>query len=56
MGSEGMMWLAFAKTDLGEAVRYPGELALEEYHVQDAIKYATEIIEWAEGLLHNGDR
>ena len=39
-------------TPYGIAVRYPnGILFLEESHVQDAIYYAEEIVEWAEKII-----
>ena len=32
-------------------VRYPNELFLEERHVQEALKYASEIVEWAQKMV-----
>ncbi len=36
-----------ALTPYGIAVRYPNELVIEEHHAQEALKYASEIVEWA---------
>ena len=38
-------------TPYGIAVRYPNGVFLEERHVQDAIHYAEEIVEWAEEII-----
>ena len=35
-------------TPYGIAVRYPGELEIEDYHVKEALTYAREIVAWAE--------
>ena len=40
-----------ALTPYGVAVRYPNELFLEERHVQEALKYASEIVEWAQKMV-----
>ncbi|MGN0355174.1 MAG: HEPN domain-containing protein [Muricoprocola sp.] len=42
-----------ALTPYGIAVRYPSELYIEEHHVQDALGYASEILEWAENVIYN---
>ncbi len=38
-------------TPYGISARYPNELYLEERHVTEAIKYAEEIIAWAEEVM-----
>ena len=38
-------------TPYGIAVRYPNELAIEEYHVQEALLYAQRIVDWAEKIV-----
>lgn len=35
-------------TPYGIAVRYPGELQIEDYHVKEALTYAREIVAWVE--------
>ena len=35
-------------TPYGIAVRYPGELQIEDYHAREALAYAREIVTWAE--------
>jgi HEPN domain-containing protein len=35
----------------GVAVRYPNELYLEERHVEEAIKYAEEILRWVKETM-----
>ncbi len=38
-------------TPYGIAVRYPNELYLEDRHAKDALKYASEIVAWVEGII-----
>lgn len=40
-------------TPYGIAVKYPNELLLEDRHVLNAIRYAEEIVEWAERILND---
>ena len=41
-------------TPYGVSLRYPHELFLEEYHAEQAIKYAKEIMNWALATIkHN---
>jgi HEPN domain-containing protein len=35
----------------GVAVRYPNELFLEERHAAEALRYADEILQWAESVI-----
>ncbi len=35
-------------TPYGIAIRYPNEFCVEEYHVEEALSYAREIVAWAE--------
>lgn len=42
-----------ALTPYGIVVRYPSELCIEEKHVKDALRYASEIVEWAESVIDN---
>lgn len=37
----------------GIAVRYPNELALEEYHAEKAIRMAQEFVGWAKDIVEN---
>lgn len=43
---------ADALTPYGIAVRYPNELHIEEYHVQEALKAAQDIVEWADKIIN----
>lgn len=38
-------------TPYGIAVRYPNELFIEERHVEQALRYAEEFVQWAEGIV-----
>lgn len=38
-------------TPYGIAVRYPGELQIEDFHVREALVYAREIVAWAENNI-----
>lgn len=42
---------ADALTPYGIAVRYPNELDIEERHVQDALLFAQEIVDWSETVI-----
>ncbi len=42
---------ADALTPYGIAVRYPNELGIEEHHVQNALLYAQEIVDWTEKII-----
>ena len=44
-----------ALTPYGVAVRYPNELELEEHHALEALKYAQEILDWAEETVRSYD-
>ena len=41
-----------ALTPYGVAVRYPNELNLEERHVNEALRHASEIVVWAEKIVN----
>ena len=40
-------------TPYGAAIRYPNELDVEEYHVQEALTFASEVVEWAEKVINS---
>lgn len=44
---------AEALTPYGVAIRYPNELNVEEHHVQEALSFAGEIVEWAEKIINS---
>ena len=44
---------AEALTPYGVAIRYPNEFSVEEYHVQEALTFAREIVEWAEKIINS---
>ncbi len=42
-------------TPYGVAVRYPNELHVEDRNVEEAIRYAEEFLQWAEGIVENNE-
>lgn len=42
-----------ALTPYGIMIRYPSELYITDKNVTDAIKYAEEIVAWAENIIEN---
>ena len=43
---------ADALTPYGVSVRYPNELFLEEKHVEEAIRFADEILQWVKSIVN----
>ena len=43
---------ADALTPYGVSVRYPNELFLEEKHVEEAIRFADEILQWVKSIIN----
>ena len=40
-------------TPYGVAIRYPNEFSIEEYHVQEALIFASEIVKWTEKVINS---
>ena len=42
-----------ALTPYGIVVRYPNELNLQAHHVKEALRYASEIVEWVAKIVNS---
>lgn len=40
-------------TPYGIVVRYPNELNLQAHHVKEALRYASEIVEWVAKIVNS---